>query len=561
MTPEEAKAAVPALEAIANGVSTDASELPEIVTNRRPLRDVTADGLAALEAANRPPVLFVRSGAPARVRRDEDARPLVEKVHEAGMRGALARAANFATISDRGSSHVPPPLDVVRDLLALPDWPFPALRGVTEAPVLRPDGTILDRPGYDQPTGLLYVPPPGAAGVRVPTSPTPAERTAARELLEEALEGFPFADGASRAGALALLLTPVVRPAIDGQVPLALVDAPKAGTGKGLLLSVAALVATGRPAAMLAAPTKEEEWAKVLLSVLMAGASFVVLDEAGELRSPSLAATLTADIFEGRILGRSENVTLPQRATWAAAGNNIRLGGDLARRCYWIRLDAKTARPWQRAGFRHADLLAWAAGCRADLLGALLTLARSWYAEGRPPARETPTLGGFNPWARTIAGILAHAGVPDFLGNLEHLYDQADEEAAAWEAFLRTWRTLHGEAPVTVAQLADQAGRDGELRDTLPDDLAVALEKSQASFKAKLGRALGKRTGTRYGDDGLRIERAGQDSRSSVTSWQVVAEVQRSQRSLSHACGEKSTRESGHHTSANSATSAEEEAW
>lgn len=515
----------PALEVIAGGASTDVDGLPEIVANRRPLRDVTANALGALEAANRPPALFMRSGAPARVRRDEEGRPLVEQVSEAGMRGALARAANFCKVSDRGTSHVAPPLEVVRDLLALPAWPFPALRGVVEAPALRPDGTILDRPGYDAATGLLYSPPPGAAPVPVPSRPTRGQRDAARELIEEALEGFPFVDAASRAGALALLLTPVVRPAIDGQVPLALVDAPKAGTGKGLLLSVAALIATGRPAAMLAAPLREEEWAKTLLSVLLAGTSFVVLDEAGELRSPALAAALTAPVFEGRVLGRSENVQLPQRVTWAAAGNNIRLGGDLARRCYWIRLDAKTARPWQRDGFRHADLLAWVATRRGDLLGALLTLARAWYAEDCPPAPETPTLGGFNAWGRTIGGILAHAGTRGFLGNLPDLYDQADEEAGAWEAFLRTWQNLYGDAPVTAGELAERAGHGSELREALPHDLAAALEKSPAGFRGKLGRALGKRAGTRYGDDGLRIERAGQDARSGVASWRAVAEI------------------------------------
>lgn len=521
MTPEQR---APHLEAIAGGASPDAGGLVEVVTNRRPLRDVTADGLAALETANRPPALFVRSGAPARMRRDEDDRPMVEQLTEAGMRGALARAANFARVTDKGSSHVAPPLEVVRDLLALGTWPFPALRGLIEAPALRPDGTIIDRPGYDPSTGLLYAPPPGAAPVRVPTDPTRAQRQQARGLLEEALEGFPFADAASRAGALALLLTPVVRPAIDGQVPLALVDAPKAGTGKGLLVSVAALVATGRPAAMLAAPTREEEWAKTLLSIVMSGASFVVLDEAGELRSPALAAALTAPVFEGRVLGRSENVALPQRATWAAAGNNIRLGGDLARRCYWIRLDAKTSRPWQRGGFRHADLLAWAATRRSDLLGALLTLARGWYADACPPARDTPTLGGFTAWANTLGGILAHADVTGFLGNLDSLYDQADEEATAWEAFLRTWQRAYGDTPVLVGELAERAEQDGDLRDVLPDDLGVALEKSQASFKAKLGRALGKRAGTRYGDDGLRVERAGQESRSGVASWRAVGD-------------------------------------
>jgi len=43
-------------------------------------------------------------------------------------------------------------------------------------------------------------------------------------------------------------------------------------------------------------------------------------------------------------LGRTEMAKdLPQRATWMATGNNLHVGGDLARRCYWIRLDAGMA--------------------------------------------------------------------------------------------------------------------------------------------------------------------------------------------------------------------------
>jgi hypothetical protein len=130
MNPEQR---VTHLEAIAGGASPDTGGLVEIITNRRPLRDVTADGLDALETANVPPVLFARTGAPARVRRDEDHRPFVEQLSEAGMRGALARAANCVSVSDKGSTHVAPPLEVVRDLLALGAWPFPPLRGLIEA--------------------------------------------------------------------------------------------------------------------------------------------------------------------------------------------------------------------------------------------------------------------------------------------------------------------------------------------------------------------------------------------------------------------------------------------
>ena len=36
-------------------------------------------------------------------------------------------------------------------------WRFNSIIGVVTAPTLRPDGSVIDRPGYDPATGLLFV--------------------------------------------------------------------------------------------------------------------------------------------------------------------------------------------------------------------------------------------------------------------------------------------------------------------------------------------------------------------------------------------------------------------
>src|SRR5262249_39847120 len=143
---------------------------------------------------------------------------------------------------------------------------------------------------------------------------------------------------------------------------------------------------------------------------------------------------------------------LPQRATWMATGNNLRVGGDIARRCYWIHLDALTARPWQRDGFRHKDLGQYVLDHRGPLLTAALTLGEAGFAAGCPPA-SVAKVGGFEAWARTVGGVLAHAGVEGFLGNLDGLYAQVDEEEVAWEMFLKAWRDVYQDQPRTVAQI------------------------------------------------------------------------------------------------------------
>lgn len=252
--------------------SPDASStlpLPVIVVTNRPMPAVTQEALAALEQRNVPPALFVRSGAVVRVRTDERGRPVIDTVTEAMLRGRMARTAMwFRAVAENEVRHIAPPEEVVRDALAFGRWPFPSLDAITESPVLRSDGSILDTPGYDPQTALYYVPAGGFALPEVPERPAAEQVRAARTLLDEAIGDFPFADEPSRANTWALLLTPVVRPAIVGNVPLALIDKPQAGTGASLLAETLALLTTGRQAAMMTAPGDDEEWRKKITGAL-----------------------------------------------------------------------------------------------------------------------------------------------------------------------------------------------------------------------------------------------------------------------------------------------------
>jgi hypothetical protein len=272
---------------------------------------------------------------------------------------------------------------------------------------------------------------------------------------------------------------------------------------------------------MLGAPRDEEEWRKQITAKLAAGATMITVDNVeGALYAPSLARALTARTWTDRVLGRSETVTVSQRATWIATGNNIQLRGDLPRRCYWIRLDARESRPWQRENFKHPDLLGWVAKNRGRLVHALLTLARAWFAAGKPKAQNLPRLGSFEAWAETVGGMVAFAGIPGFLGNLAALYDKADAGGAEWEGFLQAWwEELDASKPITVADLTKRINDNDALKEALPGDLAEAFDKSAGSFSRKLGTALAKRAGTRYGDDGMRIVRAGEFRR--AVRWKL----------------------------------------
>lgn len=496
-----------------------------VVINGRPLRDITGELLHHLADANRPPVVYVRAGELTRVRLDENHRPLVEGMDNAHLRERVAAIVDTVRVlKDGGRTHVPISHELARDVGALPTWgaSFPPLEAVTEIPTLRRDGTIHAEAGYDPVTRLLHIPAAGLHVPPIPDSPTDAELDAAVALLDEAVGDFPFDGAADQANAIAAILTPLLRPAIDGHIPLALMDAPEPGTGKGLLANLVTAIATGRPAAIKPLPDREEEVRKMLTSTLLEGPTVVVLDNVEDaIRSPALAAVLTSDIWADRILGRSEITSLPNRATWIATGNNLQVAGDLARRCYRIRLDAHQAKPYTRTGFRHPDLIVWAIDHRAELLGALLTIARSWYAAGKPePLTPIPVMGGYTPWAQTIGGILAHIGIPGFLGNLRDFMESSDQEAAEWEGFLVAWTTRFDDRVITVSDVALELESMGTvpLREALPSAISEYLGKS--SFKQMLGTLLTKRGGRHYGDEGYHLVSHPKDRRR-VALWSV----------------------------------------
>jgi hypothetical protein len=212
----------------------------EIWIGARQLHEMSNDVLAALQAANEPPELFARSGRMVAITRDERNRHVIAEVTEAGLRGRMARSAFYYKLNkNQERVECLPPLDVVRDILALSpaEWKFPPLEALIEAPFLRSDGTICHYPGYDSSTCLFYAPAPGLQLPEIPEVPTRDHVDVSLDLLDSAIGDFPFADDASRANAIASMLTPLVLTAIAGPTPLALYDAPQAGTGKTLLAS------------------------------------------------------------------------------------------------------------------------------------------------------------------------------------------------------------------------------------------------------------------------------------------------------------------------------------
>ena len=110
---------------------------------------------------------------------------------------------------------------------------------------MRPDGSLLTASGYDRRTRYFLSLPADLALPPIPDRPSREEAEAALARLNKLLDGFPFEDEVSRSVALAILMTPVLRVAMD-MSPLLGVSAKSPGTGKSFLVDLATTIALGR---------------------------------------------------------------------------------------------------------------------------------------------------------------------------------------------------------------------------------------------------------------------------------------------------------------------------
>ncbi len=481
-----------------------------IIQTNAHLRDLADQCCAALRDANDPPTLFLRYGELVRIVTDENSTPRIDAIDRSRLRARLTDIADFFVLRRSGDEWVEsiaePRLPLVETVLARGTWELPPLVGVTRAPILRHDGSLCTSPGYDADTRLYYCPPPGFALADVPAAPSIHDVDGAIAQLDELIADFPFSDQASRANALGLLFTLIMRPAIDGQVPLCVVDAPVQGTGKSLLVSVLASIVLGevRGESIPDQTRDADEWRKKITSILLRGDQFVMLDNLPDgtaIDAPALAAVLTSREWSDRRLGSNESLTLPARAVWCATGNNLRIEGDMTRRCYLIRIDSNVERPWQREDFAIPDLQRHLRVHRPELLAAAFTVVRGWYADGCPPV-AVPRLGGFEAWASAVGGVLHHAGVEGFLGNLAEITESRDDQGQQWARFFDAWWYEFGSESVSTDDVFNRIvlSQNGVHDPVIPDAILSAKDRGPGSARRTLGKALGRQTGRVYGD-------------------------------------------------------------
>jgi len=347
----------------------------------------------------------------------------------------------FRTNSEGEESQCSPSASIINAIHTRGFWPqIRNLSGVTEIPVLRPGGTILTTPGWDESTGLLFT--PNGDLPELPDAPTKADALAATKILLDVVADFPFASPAHQSAWLAGLLTILARRAFSGPAPMFLVDANIRGSGKSMLADVISLITTSRLMPRLSNPESDEETRKRITALALAGDPLVLIDNiSGTLGSASLDAVLTSTLWKDRRLGGNEIVEMPMRAVWFATGNNVILTGDMSRRICHVRLDSLEENPEERSDFRHPKLLAYVRENRMQLLAGGLTILRAFVVAGRPEAGLKPW-GSFEGWSDLIRNCLVWIGMDDPGGTRKELAEASDRDAGALRMLFDCWSDI-----------------------------------------------------------------------------------------------------------------------
>jgi hypothetical protein len=455
--------------------------------------DLCRKSLAAAHASPDSPHVYNFNGVCATVEDAENGGKTIQEISASSsgrstLKVLLTRLVAFVR---RGANHadrpVKPPDDAIMDILAHPEG-LPRLEGLVDIPTFREDVSLIRDAGYDAASRLYHAPAMPAEFDSLPETPTPDDVRDALAALEEPFAGFPFENEAARSNFLGLLLTPIARPFIAGNVPLIAISSNVQGAGKTTLAACLGAIAGDKGYAQITVPERndDEEVRKRLTASLMPRPRVLVIDNlVGKFDSPTMASLLTTNTWSDRRLGLSEMITCPMRAVVVATGVNIMVAGDLSRRTVMLQLEAKDEKPWERQF--SFDPLVYVREHRGKLVRALIILIRNWEAAGRP-LWGGKRLGSFESWCEMIGGILAAAGVDGFLADWNGADSAASQELEELSAFLQAFLNVFHNEAVTSANFAAKARaqENQQLRNNLPEGLSVILDQKNVNPARKV---------------------------------------------------------------------------
>lgn len=315
---------------------------------------------------------------------------------------------------------VPTPQTVLHKMLDNPFSIAPRVSGLVCHPVLSLSGRVIDKEGIDDETGLLLQ--FGGSTFKTPGKVTRDNARVAYEYLADILlPEFDFRDEKEkpdlyRVTAIAFLLTGIFRKVIE-QAPGVSIIASSQGTGKTSLARIGHVVLTGRDMPVSSLSGTPEEMQKSMLAAMLQSPSMICFDnilDGSEVKDPILAKVITSPYFNGRILGKSQEITVPTNSLIVLTGNNITLCADLVRRFLPIHLTSNVAQPEARR-FKNPDIVQHCLNKRAKAVESCLTITKAYLDAGSPSESEYHGSSGFHQWDRMVRFPLLWATGVDIL--------------------------------------------------------------------------------------------------------------------------------------------------
>lgn len=407
----------------------------------RPLIEISTAEWAVVDSAclalANDPEIFQRGGRLVRISESSSSYK-IEELPPATLRERLTRYGRFVRMKGDEESPSHPPDWCTAAVYHRGKWDgLRDLKGITEYPIVRPDGTILDKPGFDQATGFVLT-------RKVKTKVLDSEKDAIRavSVLLELIEDFPVATPAHQSAWLAALLTPLARAAYDGPTPLFLADANCPASGKGLLFHVICAILTGRRMAIASYSNEEEELRKLITATIIQGDQLVLFDNLkGKFGNATLDKLLTGTIWRDRILGGMRLMNLPITSTFFATGNNVAIGADASRRIMPIRLESKVENPEDREDIRHKDIVSFVAANRYRYLSAALSVL-SWFLKSKKQRPSLRAWGSYEAWSGMIRAALVAIGMPDPRDCCMEIRATMDITNSSLAELLRWWEAI-----------------------------------------------------------------------------------------------------------------------
>jgi hypothetical protein len=309
------------------------------------------------------------------------------------------RGEEAASMSDKCAAGVLASEQFIRELR-------PIRRVATvRLPVIRKDGTLELLPeGYDAETQVLT-----RSEMELQDDMSLDQ---AKAVFDQWMVDFPWPINEpeavrSRAVALAAMFAPYLDLMLAPREPRPafIFSANSEGAGKTLLCRLAVCPVFG-PMRITAPPegSDSEELTKALNAAAISGEPYLVFDNwRGEIKSSSLEAFITANVWGGRVLGQSRNFEVEKSCLIYVTANTARVNADMRRRCLQLSLHVQEAKIEERKYSRaisEEDILA----ARPQLLGALWAFVKHWDDQGRTPGSVNHS--SFPRWSAQVGGIV-----------------------------------------------------------------------------------------------------------------------------------------------------------